>query len=347
MQVKISQASSMITKAIKAKLVPMMIGSPGLGKSSIVHQIAAVFNLLVIDLRMSQLDPTDLGGFPHIINGRATYVPMSTFPIEGDALPCVKDKDGKVIHQYNGWLLFLDEFTSAIPAVQAAAYKIVLDRMVGQEHLHKNVAIVCAGNKDTDNAIVHSMSTALQSRLVHLELVLDMKEWLSWAIDNQFDYRITSYVEAKPDHLYTFDPDHSDHTYACPRTWEFANRILKVTDDEDPDRQPLLAGAISDGVASELMAFFKIHKELPTISAIINQPEAIMMPNNPGILFALTGSISHNADPDNFSQLVKFISRMPVEFQVVTMRATLKRKPALMGTPEMQKWVSANAKELF
>lgn len=59
-QVKISQAISMITKYIKAGLVPMLRGSPGMGKSSIIHQIAAEYNLLVIDLRLSQCDPTDL-----------------------------------------------------------------------------------------------------------------------------------------------------------------------------------------------------------------------------------------------------------------------------------------------
>lgn len=111
MQVKISQAISMLTQFIKAKLVPMLVGSPGSGKSQIVHQIAKEYNLKVIDLRLSQCDPTDCMGFPQISDGKADYVPMKTFPIEGDVIP----------KGYSGWLLFLDEFNSASPAVQAAA----------------------------------------------------------------------------------------------------------------------------------------------------------------------------------------------------------------------------------
>lgn len=111
MQVKISQAISMITAFIKAKLVPMLDGSPGIGKSQISHQIARDYNLKVIDVRLSQCDPTDLLGFPQIIGNRAGYVPMETFPIEGDKIP----------EGYVGWLLFLDEFNAASPAVQAAA----------------------------------------------------------------------------------------------------------------------------------------------------------------------------------------------------------------------------------
>lgn len=132
---------------------------------------------------------------------------MKHFPIEGDPIP----------HGYSGWLLFLDEATSAPPAIQAAAYKLILDRMVGSHHLHKNVAIVCAGNLETDNAIVQPMSTALQSRLVHMELVIDHQEWIDWAVQNDIDHRITSFIGFKPSALFTFTPDHTDKTYACPR----------------------------------------------------------------------------------------------------------------------------------
>ncbi len=119
------QSASAIVKAIKAHLTPMLHGSPAIGKSSIVHQVAARFKLKVIDLRLSQCDPTDLLGFPKIgDNGRAGYMPMETFPIEGDPLPLktpANEKEGIKAEYYDGWLLFLDELPSAPPAVQAAA----------------------------------------------------------------------------------------------------------------------------------------------------------------------------------------------------------------------------------
>ena len=194
MQVKISQAVAMLTAYLQAKLVPMLVGSPGCGKSQIVYAIAKHHNLKVIDLRLSQCDPTDLAGFPTIEKhttadgkeiSKADYVPMKHFPIEGDPIP----------QGYKGWLLFLDEATSAPKAIQAAAYKLILDRMVGSHHLHKHVAIVAAGNLETDNAIVEPMSTALQSRLVHLELVIDHMEWIDWASTNNIDHRIIAWAE--------------------------------------------------------------------------------------------------------------------------------------------------------
>jgi len=345
MEVKISDAIQMIVLGIKAKLVPMMKGSPAIGKSGIVHQVAKDFNLQVIDLRLSQCDPTDLMGFPRVTGNRAGYAPMETFPIEGDALP-TRVVNG-VATPYAGWLLFLDEFTSASKAVQAAAYKIVLDRMVGIHHLHKNVAIVCAGNKESDNAIVEPMSTALQSRLMHMELVLDYKEWLNWASANDIDFRITSYINFKPGVLYTFKADHTDDTYAAPRTWEFVNRVLKIADINDPIMVATLSGLISEGVAREFMTYCKIFKDLPTIQAIIDAPEAIKIPDEPSVLFALTGSIGHNADVANITQVMKFVCRMPIEFQVVCLREMVRRNKKLVSTPAVQKWITSSAATLF
>jgi len=337
MQVKISQAINIITKFIQAKLVPMVVGSPGTGKSQIIHQIAKNYNLQVIDLRLSQCDPTDLLGFPQIIGNKAGYVPMNTFPIVGDPLP-----DG-----YSGWVLFLDEFNSASPAVQAAAYKLVLDRMVGIHHLHKNVAIVCAGNLETDNAIVQSMSTALQSRLVHLELVVDAKEWVDWAADTGIDHRITSYINFKPGNLYTFKPDHTDNTYGSPRTWEFANRVLSVVDESEPEFLTMLAGTISEGLAREFVGFCKIYNDLPKLVNIIANPKGIKVPVEPSILFALTGSISHNATKDNFSALMEFVIRLPIEFQVVCLRETVRRNRQMNAHPAVSAWLTNNATQLF
>lgn len=337
MQVKISQASSIIAKAIKAKLVPMLVGSPGIGKSMINYQIASEYGLKVIDMRLSQCDQTDLLGFPTITGDRASYKPMDTFPIEGDKVP----------EGYNGWLLFLDEMNAAPPSVQAAAYKLVLDRMVGIHHLHKNVAIVCAGNLETDNAIVQPMSTALQSRLVHLELVVDAKEWTNWAAENGIHHQITSYINFKPGNLYTFTPDHTDKTYACPRTWEFAHRILQVTEEDDKDRLPLLAGALSEGVAREFMGFIKIHESLPKIPQILESPDTIKVPAEPSILFALTGSLAHHATTTNMGQMIKYIGRLPAEFQVVCLREVIRRNKPIMGHAAIQGWISNNASALF
>jgi hypothetical protein len=337
MQVKPSQAASMVTAYIKAKIVPMLTGSPGIGKSAIIHQIALQYGLKVIDLRLSQCDPTDLLGFPSITGGRAGYVPMETFPIEGDRLP----------EGYNGWLLFLDEFNSASTAVQAAAYKVVLDRMIGIHRLHPNVATVCAGNLATDGAIVNEMSTALQSRLAHLELVVDPNEWCDWAMANGVDHRITDHIKFKPSNLYTFSPDHTDATYACPRTWEFENRLMPLFDDGSKDFLPVSAGVLSEGVAREFNTHLKIYDSLPKPEFIASNPEKAMVPSEPSIMYAVTGSVANHLSSDNAGQMMKYVKRLPKEFQVVTLRESVRRNKDMLAHPVMRDWISTSAVELF
>ena len=317
----------------------MLHGSPGIGKSQIVHQIAQQYGLELIDLRLSQCDPTDLAGFPQIDEARkkAGYLPMDTFPLEGES-----PKAG-----YNGWLLFFDEANSAPKAVQAAAYKILLDRKIGQHSLHKNCALVAAGNLETDGAIVEEMSTALQSRLSHIELQVDSDSWVEWAQKSDVHHMITSFIQFKPGQLYTFKADHTDKTYACPRTWEFANRVMKVTEDKPANRLPMLSGTLSEGVAREFLTFVKIYDDLPKPAQIMANPETIKVPSEPSILYALTGTLSHNATPQNFESLMKFIVRLPVEFQVVTMRETIRRNKAMMAHAAVQKWVTESAAKLF
>lgn len=58
--VSINTAAAMIAVYLNSNLVPFIVGSPGLGKSAIVHKYAKDNNLKVIDLRLAQCDPTEL-----------------------------------------------------------------------------------------------------------------------------------------------------------------------------------------------------------------------------------------------------------------------------------------------
>ncbi len=94
-----AQAVEFITEALFAGLVPMMTSSPGTGKSQIVKKIAKNLNLELIDIRLSQMESSDLNGLPRFTSdGKAEFVPFNTFPIESTPLPAGKD----------GWLIFLN-----------------------------------------------------------------------------------------------------------------------------------------------------------------------------------------------------------------------------------------------
>ena len=312
--VNIPDAIEIVIAAIHARIVPFIEGSPGIGKSAIGHFIANKFNLKMIDIRLSQCDPTDLSGFPSIQGNHATYVPMDTFPLEGDPLPLKEDGT-----QYAGWLIFFDELSSANRAVQAAAYKVILDRMIGQKPLNSKCAVIAAGNSITDNAIVEEMSTALQSRMTHIHLEVNADQWLEYALSNGYDHRITSYVAFNNNALYTFRPDHTDKTYACPRTWEFLNRLMKDVGTNSKLALPLYAGTIGKGTAIEFIHFCEIYTDLPSYKDVVTNPHGFKLSDEPSVIYALTGAMASHFEGKDIAPFLQFIDRMPAEFKLMTL----------------------------
>lgn len=326
-----------VVSALYAGLVPFIKGSPGIGKSDIVRQVAGELNLKVIDFRLSQADPTDLQGFPGVENGRSTFYPSEIFPIEGDTVP----------EGYNGWLLFLDEMNSAPLSVQAAAYKLCLDKQVGSHNLHKNVAIVGAGNLTTDKAITQRIGTAMQSRLIHLTMAVDPAHWLKWATSNGIDHRITSFIEYRKELLHKFDPSHSDDTFACPRTWEFLSKLIKGKEKLSHIDVITAAGTVGEGCALEFKGFSEIFQSLPKISDIINKPGTVKIPNEPSVHYALAGLIAYEVTLDNIDNLAKFVERLPADFQVVAWKSAVRRNAEIMEAPYIDAWITKNAQEML
>ena len=329
-----------LDSVLLSKLTPMLVGSPGIGKSDIVKLTAKKHNLKLIDLRLAQSDPTDLNGFPTLQNDgqRMDYAPPTTFPLEHlDQVP----------KGYDGWLLFLDEINAAPPSIQAAAYKLVLDRQIGAHNLHKRVAIVCAGNKATDKAIVNRLSTAMQSRMIHLNLMVDSTSWLEWANAGNIDHRVISFIKFRPELLHKFNPSHADDTFASPRTWEFLSKIIIDKKKFTRTDHAVLVGTVGEGPATEFKAFCEVYKDLPTIEDMIENPTLVNIPKEPGHQYAMTTLISHNTNDVTIEPLMIVIKKLPIEFQVVVLKDIYSISPELKKHALVQEWVTANADKLF
>jgi MoxR-like ATPase len=314
------QARKYVVRCMMAHLVPFIQGSPAIGKSAIVRAIAKEYNLALIDHRLSTSAPEDLSGLPRFReDGVATFAPFDTFPTDDMPLPEGKD----------GWILFLDEFNSASKMVQAAAYKLVLDRGVGQKKLHPRVVLVAAGNLSTDRAIVNPISTAMQSRLIHLTMELDFNEFMEdVAFPQKWDSRIIAYLNYKRSALHDFRPDHNEKTFCSPRTWEFVNRLITGQDVRDEDAA-LYAGAITSGVAVDFINFTKVYDSLPKFSDIARDPEGTDVPIDSATRWATVMHLVENVADENFDSVATYINRLTAEFRVLFFRVLMTQKPEL------------------
>ena len=351
MDVNIEQCYDLVIDIIKGKKVANIVSSPGIGKSDLVRKIAKSLKLKVVDIRLAQCDPMDLVGLPNMDRTnnvtklgstdntikRSCYAPPDMYPLEGDTIP----------KGYIGWLLFFDEMNSAPLSVQASAYRIILDRMVGQHNLHKKVIMMCAGNRTSDRAVVNRLSTAMQSRLIHLNIVADHKVWLNWADDNDIDYRIKSFIHFKPDLLHYFNPKHTDDTFPTPRTWSFLSDMIKPMVVLEDKKLPLIVGTIGNGTAIEFLEYSKIFGQLPTLEDLLISPETTPIPDEPSVQYAMSTMLAKEINEGNVDTLMLYVNRLPGEFQVITLTNTIKKNNKLIDHDCIETWITEHAEEFI
>lgn len=310
---------------IESGLVPFVKGQPGCGKSQIIQSIAEDYNLELLDLRLSGYEPSDFS-LPFRGEEKAHFLPTDLIPIEGDPLPKGKD----------GWLLFLDEFNHAHPSMIRAAYKIVLDRKVGQWDMHENVIVVLAGNRAEDNALTNSVGSALNSRVSHLILGVDPKQWMEdYAIPKGLDKRIIGFLNMYPSKLDDFNPnadEQEEHSFCSPRTWAFVNKLIQEQENLD-DIQAAVVGTISAGVAYEFIQFSKVYGSLISYKDIERSPESCPVPTDSAIRWATSTMLVEKVTEQNLDKFLTYIERFPIDNRIIFFRMVSQSKPEFRKLP--------------
>jgi hypothetical protein len=310
------------------KKVPVFLwGPPGIGKSSIVAQIAKEQNISFIDLRLSLLDPTDLRGIPFFNpkENTALWAPASF-------LPDGKDERG---------ILFLDELNTAAPMVQASAYQLILDRKIGEYTLPDGWSIVAAGNRESDRGVVFRMAAPLANRFVHLEMEANVEDWRTWARSVGVDASIIAFIASRPDALFVFDTKEDNRSFATPRTWSYVNEILG-SNPEDDLIMPMVSGAIGEELAASFLAFRAVASSLPDVDAIL-AGECSDVPKEASALHILCASltmrINDTTSTKKLNNLVTYTLLLPAEFAVMIVQDLRERHIELDHVESWTLWM--------
>ena len=290
-----NSAKKSIVRAFKKKRPLFIWGAPGIGKSDIVGQVASEIDAHMIDIRLSLWDPTDIKGIPYYAANDNTmkWAPPQELPTQEFA------KKHKFI------VLFLDEMNSAAPAVQAAAYQLILNRKVGTYVLPDNVLIVAAGNRDADKGVTYRMPAPLANRFVHLELKVDFDDWFQWAVNNDIHQDVVGYLTFSKKDLYDFDPKSPSRSFATPRSWSFVSELLEDDDDETTTTD-LVSGSVGEGLAVKFMAHRKVSAKLPNPSDVLTGKVKTLDTREISAMYSLTVSLCYELKEANDKGNKKF-----------------------------------------
>jgi len=307
------QAKKSLLKAFKVKRPLFLWGPPGIGKSELVEGIANELGGLMIDLRLGQMEPTDIRGIPFYNKdiGKMDWAPPVELPDEATAA------------QYPVVVLFLDELNSAAPSVQSAAYQLILNRRIGKYKLPDNVVMVAAGNRESDKGVTYRMPTPLANRFIHQEMKVDFASWQEWAVNNKIHKDVVGYLSFAKQDLYDFDAKSASRAFATPRSWTFVSQLLDEGDDDDTTMN-LIAGTVGEGLAVKFMAHKKVAGRMPNPADILSGKVKDLQVKEVSAMYSLVismcyelkGAIENKVEDKKFHEMAdNFLGYMMKNFE--------------------------------
>jgi len=325
---KPSDVAKALITCLDAKQPVCLWGSPGIGKSQIVHQTGLLTNREVRDVRAVLLDPVDLRGLPHVNgDGRSHWATPEFLPRDGQGI------------------FFLDELNRAVMMVQNACFQLVLDGKLGEYTMPPEWRIVAACNRESDGGGVTKMSSALANRFVHLDCEPDLDDWCKWAVKSNIEPAVIAFLRFRPELLHKFD--RTEKAFPSPRSWEFVSRITGQQPGKTVEFE-LFKGTIGNGAAVEYYAFLQLYRNLPSIDAILLNPTSANVPaNDIGSLFAIASALARRADVSNFRRVIQYLDRMPQEYAVMSVKDAVGRNSALTSTNEFTTWAVEHSDVIF
>ena len=312
---------SVIEKGISPKILPsvMLWGAPGVGKSQGVRQIAKKIeaktkkSVKVTDVRLLLFNPIDLRGIPTANADKTLAIWLKPQIFQ------MSDSEDVVN------ILFLDEISAAPQSVQAAAYQITLDRVVGEHRLPDNCIVIAAGNRVTDKSVAFKMPKALANRLLHIDIEGSFNSWLNWAVANGVNEKVVGFLSFRTDRLFGFDAKNDDLAFATPRSWEMVSNILNTVSDDVDAVYPMVAGLVGNGVAVEFRSWCKINADLPDVEKIFDGVES-KVPQRADVTYAVISSMATYARDCRYDLLkignsLKYAEKMPADYVALLLKS--------------------------
>ncbi|MDP2006870.1 MAG: AAA family ATPase [Rubrivivax sp.] len=281
----------------------MLWGTRGVGKSSVVRQVATHFGVPLVDLRLTTIEPVDIRGaiYADEVQGKTVWFPP-------EFLPTPEQPAG---------ILFLDELTAADQRLQISAYSLILDRKVGHYLLPEGWQVIAAGNASFHGAVSHDMGTALADRMFHFNVQTVIEAFLDHAVQQGFAPEVMAYLKVRPDKLDDTQAQlAADHLIgASPRGWEDVSNVLKSSLSE-PARRAFVQGRVGAANAAE---FFGVLRELQAgadvlrlLAARPGEETAALLPTSlDGLYGLLYGLLAACTEAPTLARALEIIEQLP------------------------------------
>lgn len=305
-------------------------GSPGGGKTTIVHQVANELEVPIIEKHLPTMLVEDFGILFKNDAGGLHYELPDWFPVKGKA-------------PERGILLF-DDRNQAGNDLQKVLANICQARTLHGVPMPDGWQVISTGNRQADRAGANRVLGHLRNRETVYELETHLDDSTQWMIDNNVKGEVVSFLRFRTGLLHDYDPQRDQNP--TPRSWVEGVSDVLGTVPADAEFESF-KGAVGEGAAAEFVGFMRIWRKLPNIDNLLLNPTAGDVPTDPATLYAIAGSIAERATEGNFERVCTYSERMPAEFSVLTISYACRKNPDLANTQAFIKWSLKHQDVLF
>lgn len=325
--IKPSQVARFCAAVIAGGRVPILWGKPGIGKTAMMEQLSSLTARKFFEFRTSLHEPTDLKAEMYVsADGTPKFKVPDFFTYQGPAL------------------LLLDEANRGTVMMQNALLGLVHEGRVGDNVAPKSLAIVVCCNYETDGGGIGKMTAALGGRGVHADVVTDLDDWSEWAISAKLAPVVIAYNRFKRTSLHAFNP--IDRTGPSPRTWHMLSDSYKTGVDADLLRA-IVIGTVGQEEGIGFLAFEDLFRKMKgeSTDAIILNPTTYPVPTDTNTRYALAAALADAMSIDNIDNIITYLERMPIEYNVYAVKLSTSKKAELNNTHTFTNWFVKHQKQ--
>ena len=312
---------------IENKEPVMLVGQPGIGKTDLVKQACKATKRKLIITHPVVSSSTDFKGLPFLSKDGES----ADFKPYGD-LKALLDATEETVY-------FFDDLGQSPASVQASCMQLLLERKLNNHKVSDKITFIAATNRRNDRAAVTGILEPVKSRFAAIiELEASVDDWVDWAVKNKMPESIVSYVRFKPTVITDFKPSKNIVNTPSPRTIAAVGRLV-LKGIPDSCKPEIIAGAAGEAFSIEYLEFCSVYKNIPTFADILRNPTTCIVPTEVSQKYAVSGMISYNSkNAKTFNTVMEYIYRMPVDFQVMIVKETIRLNKGARTAKKFNEW---------
>lgn len=239
-----------------------LLGSPGIGKTAIMEQIAQELGIALVSYSMTHHTRQSALGLPFIThkNYKGMAFDISEYTMSEIIASIYEVMEHSGIEQ---GILFLDEINCVSETLAPSMLQFLQYKVFGKHKVPEGWAIVTAGNPPEYNKSVREFDVVTMDRMKLVEVEADYPTWKEYALKQGIHNAVTTYLDMKKNDFYRVETNIGGKSYVTARGWEDLSATMLLCEEEGIPVDETLVGQYlhNEKIVKEFTAYYELYNK--------------------------------------------------------------------------------------